>query len=60
MRLEAFPRGEHLKGTPVPGDPTQVGSGTACFFLTYEWAQLARVLYYTRLERYAREKHFTL
>jgi hypothetical protein len=29
-------------------------------FVTYEWTQLARVLHYTRLERLARGKHFSL
>ncbi len=30
------------------------------FFTTYEWAQQAKVLYYNRLERLARDKHFNL
>jgi hypothetical protein len=29
-------------------------------FVTYEWAQKARVLQYTRLERLARDKHSIL
>ncbi len=30
------------------------------FFVTYHWAQKARVLHYTRLERLARGKHSSL
>jgi hypothetical protein len=30
------------------------------FFVAYEWAQKARVLYLTRLERLVRYKHTTL
>jgi len=29
-------------------------------FLTYEWAQYARVLHYTRLEKLAEDKHYSL
>jgi hypothetical protein len=29
------------------------------FFVTYEWAQEAEVLHYTKLERFARYKHST-
>jgi len=30
------------------------------FFITYEWAQYARVFHYNRLERLAKEKHSRL
>jgi len=30
------------------------------FFVTYEWAQYARVLHYTRLEELVRNKHSSL
>jgi hypothetical protein len=30
------------------------------FFITYEWYQYARVLNYTKLERLASDKHFSL
>ncbi len=33
---------------------------TSFFFATYKWAQWDRVLHYTRLKRFARDKHSSL
>ncbi len=33
---------------------------TSFFYITYEWVKYARVLYYTGMERIARDKHSCL
>ncbi len=70
IKLGGFARDEHsrLLGPLVlyeENEVVQIQFQGPCsqhfiFFLIYEWAQYARVLHHTRLERLASEKHSSL